>query len=48
MVLVFAQVLGLSVRTFGFINLALVAVWIVLALAIVRENARLVASKSPT
>jgi AAA family ATP:ADP antiporter len=48
MVLIFAQVLGLSVRTFGFINLALVAVWIVLALAIVRENARLVASKSPT
>jgi AAA family ATP:ADP antiporter len=40
-VLVFAQLLGMNVRVFGIINIVLVAIWIVLARAIVRENAKL-------
>lgn len=41
MVFIFAQTLGMGVRTFGFINLGLVAVWLVLAVAIVREHAKM-------
>ncbi len=44
LVFVFAQTLGMSVRTFGFINLGLVVVWLALAVAIVREHARLTRS----
>ncbi len=45
-VLVFAQLLNLGVRTFGFINAGLVLLWLVIAAAIIRENAKLTAAKS--
>jgi ATP/ADP translocase len=44
-VLLFADMLGFGVRAFGFINAVLVGVWIVLAIAIVRENRKLTAEK---
>jgi ATP/ADP translocase len=44
-VLVFAQVLGLGVRTFGVINIVLVIVWVFLGIAIVREHAKLTKEK---
>jgi ATP:ADP antiporter, AAA family len=40
-VFIFADWLNLGVRTFGFINLALIVIWLLLARAIVRENAKL-------
>lgn len=41
MVFLFARTLDLGVRTFGFINLGLVGLWLVLAIAIAREHTRI-------
>ncbi len=41
LVFVIAQSLGLGVRAFALVNVALVVVWLVTARAIIRENARL-------
>lgn len=47
LVFIFAQTLGMHVRTFGFINIGLVVVWLLLAVAIVREHAKMHAPDKP-
>jgi hypothetical protein len=44
--LLIVQFLGLGVRSYAVVNLGLVVVWIVLAIALSRENRRLTTAMS--